>query len=358
MQDQLDSPENNVLRSRASTQIAWLGWRQGVTVDQARPLIDEALAWARQSDPRMIPMLLFLEGRILVASGGAADDYVERVKRALGMPGGHDHPGRVATLNAALCHALGWAGLLNEALAASTAALERIGEIELSDQQFLGYSVEHWSTSLRGRILVRMARFGEAQGCLDRMFAVPDRDLDPTVRFIAHMGSLEIAAAKARMDVAAEHARRIDQIAQHHGSPYLRVFALASRGMAAAVAGDFKGAIAAHGESLALLRTSRAAMEYESELLASLAECHLRLDLRGDAREAATQALAVARKQTARLPQCRAYLVLAELAMRSGPIDDLAIASLLSQAEQLIERTGAALYRPQLDALRARISAR
>jgi adenylate cyclase len=357
MQDQPDTPQNNLLRSRASTQIAWLGWREGLTDEQAKPLIHEALSWARGSDTRMIPLLLFLEGRIHVASGGAADYYVERVRQALRMPGGHDHPGRRATLNAALCHALGWAGLLREALEASTAALQEIKEIEPFDEQFLGYSVEHWATSLRARILIRMARFGEARDCLARMLAIEKRALDPTVRFIAHMGSLEMAAALGETGPALEHAEQVAAIAAEHPNAYLRVFALAAQGLAATIRVDFGAAIASYGESLALLRASRAAMEYQPELLASLAECHLRIGHREQAHEVATQALAVARSQTTRLPQCRAYLALAALAMESDLPDGHESSALLAQAEQLIERTGAALYLPQLHAARARSAA-
>jgi class 3 adenylate cyclase/tetratricopeptide (TPR) repeat protein len=354
MHDQPDSAENNVLRSRASTQIAWLGWREGLTDEQAKPLIDEALAWARESDQRMIPMLLFLEGRIHVASGGAADYYVDRVRQALRLPGGQDHRGRRATLHAALCHALGWAGLLREALAANTAAVGEIGEIEPSDEQFLGYSVEHWTISLRARLLIRMARFPQARECIGRMLAIDKRALDPTVRFISHMGSLEIAAALGDPGAAAEHARHVVSIAAEHPTAYLRVFAPAAQGIAAATRGDFDAAIAAYRESLALLRTSRAAMEYQSELLASLAECHLRNREFDVAFQLASHALGVARSQTARLPQCRACLTLAALAMESDHPDGHESSALFGQAEQLIERTGAAIYLPHLEALRAR----
>jgi adenylate cyclase len=354
MQGQPDSPQNNVLRSRASTQIAWLGWREGLTDEQAKPLIDEALSWARKSDPRMIPMLLFLEGRIHVASGGAADYYVERVRQALRMPGGNDHPGRRATLHAALCHALGWAGLLDEALSANTAALDEIGGIESLDEQFLGYSVENWAISLRARLLIRMARFAEARECLDRMLSIEKGALDPTVRFIAHMGSLEMASALGETGAAIEHARQIAAIAAEHPNAYLRVFALAAQGLSATIRGDFPAAIPAYNESLALSRASRAAMEYQSELLASLAECYLRIGQRADAREAAQEALAVARLQTTRLPQCRAYLTLAALGMESDLPDGEESSALLQECERLVAQTGAALYLPQLRAMQAR----
>ena len=69
----------------ANSQIAWLGWREGMTSEQARPFIREALEWARDIDNLMIPMLLFVEGRIAGASGGQADAYVSAVKEALAL---------------------------------------------------------------------------------------------------------------------------------------------------------------------------------------------------------------------------------------------------------------------------------
>ena len=55
-------PEIDELRIAASSQIAWLGWREGMTAEEAMPLIQEALVWAREGDGSMIPMLLLTEG--------------------------------------------------------------------------------------------------------------------------------------------------------------------------------------------------------------------------------------------------------------------------------------------------------
>ncbi|HEV2549915.1 MAG TPA: adenylate/guanylate cyclase domain-containing protein, partial [Stellaceae bacterium] len=64
LQDQPRSSTNDNLRITASSQIAWLGWREGMTAESAKPYIEEALGWARETDDTMIPMLLFLDGRI------------------------------------------------------------------------------------------------------------------------------------------------------------------------------------------------------------------------------------------------------------------------------------------------------
>jgi adenylate cyclase len=55
---------NDALRIEASGQIAWVGWREGLTTDEARPFIQEALSWAREIDDSIIPLLLLVDGRI------------------------------------------------------------------------------------------------------------------------------------------------------------------------------------------------------------------------------------------------------------------------------------------------------
>src|SRR4029077_16846294 len=66
------SRENTALRIMADGQVAWLGRREGLTAEEARPYIEEALAHARGVDDAMIALLLAVDGRILVAIGGLA----------------------------------------------------------------------------------------------------------------------------------------------------------------------------------------------------------------------------------------------------------------------------------------------
>ncbi|HSV60926.1 MAG TPA: AAA family ATPase [Variovorax sp.] len=339
--DQPDEPKINVVRSRASIQIALLGWREGITVEQIKPVLDEALALARRHDPRMVPMLLFLEGRNHIASGGSSDYYVDCLRQALQLLG-DDNTGRRAILNTALSQAYGWAGLLHEALAASDAALAEIGGAD-AGEQFLGYRTENWALNLRGRVLVRLGRFDEARECFQKMLSIPASELDPTVRFIAHMGSLEIALAQADTSRTDEHALQVELIARQQPNSYLRVFALAAQGLFHSVAGEFETALKLYGSSLELLRVSRVAMEYESELLASVAECHLAVGQRKAAALAAQEAVEVSRDRATRLPECRACLVLA-----AATGDASEAAAWLSRAEDLAARTGALIHLPVL----------
>lgn len=340
--DQPDAREINVLRSRASIQIALLGWREGITVEQIKPVLDEALALARRHDPGMVPMLLFLEGRNHIASGGSADFYVDRVRQALQVLSEDDSTGRRAILNTALSQAYGWAGLLHEALRASDAALAEMGGAD-AGEQFLGYRTENWALNLRGRVLARLGRFDEARECFEKMLSMPATDLDPTVRFIAHMGSLEIALAQADTSRTHEHALQVESIARQQPNSYLRVFALAAQGLFHSVAGEFPTALKLYSDSLELLRASRVAMEYESELLASVAECYLAIGQRKAAAVTAQEALEISRARTTRLPECRACMALA-----AATQDASEAAAWRSRAEDLATRTGALIHPPVL----------
>jgi adenylate cyclase len=358
LRDQARSQEIDTLRIMASGQISWLGWREGLTAERVRPYIEEALCWAREIDDTMIPLLLFVEGRIAVASGGPADTYVERVKEALSLLNPGKDVGRAATLYAALSQAYGWAGLLEEALAANDAALEGVSSIEKFDHQFLGYSVEHWATSLRGRILARLGQFEEAQRCFEVMLSIDKPVADPTVQFIAHLGYIDIAWCRDDAPSAELHASRVAEIAQKHGSPYLRVFAFACGGTAKSIAKDFAGAVREFTDGLTFVRKTKAAMEYEAEILASLCDCHYRAGEFELAEISAKEAIDIARQRSSRLPECRASITYgATLVARHGSARYDHAEALFLRAEELIRLSGARIYDAHLALERARLSA-
>lgn len=299
----------------------------------------------------MVPLLLFVEGRINFAGGGAADQYVDLVKEALSLLQAHPDPGRAATLNAALSHAYGWAGLLHDALAANSAALSGVAKVGLFDQQFLGWSVEHWTLSLRGRILARLGLYTEARQCLDSILAIEHRRVDPTVQFIAHVGYLDIAWLLDDPQLAAMHASQVAAIAEAHPSAYLRVFSFACLGAAQSIGGDFEQAIREYRKALLLIRDSKAALEYEPEVLASLAECHDRLADHQGAIVMAEEAIALARARAARLSECRASITLGVALLNnsgSSQANETAAAGLFLRAEALIRETGAVVYEAAL----------
>jgi tetratricopeptide (TPR) repeat protein len=358
LQQQPRSQANDSLRIMANGQIAWLGWREGMTADAAQEFIREALGWARQTDDTMIPMLLFVDGRITLASGGPADMYVERVKEALSLLKEGKSAGRIATLNCALSQAYGWAGLLNEALAANNAAMQGLSNVEMFDHEFLGYNVEHWVMGLRGRILVRLGRFAEAQQCLNMLLRIEQTLLDPTVQFIPHLGYVDLAWCRGDAALAEKHALRVSEIAEKSGIPYLRVYAFACIGTAKSIAGDFAAAAREFTEGLQFVRRATASMGYEPEMLASLADCHYQMNEPQQAVAVATEAIDVARQRCTRLAECRASITYgAALLAEHGSARVHEAENLFRRAGELIRITGARIYEPLLMQERTRISA-
>jgi len=351
------SAENDTLRIEASGQIAWVGWREGLTPEKARPFVQEALHWAQNHDDSLTPLLLLVEGRIAQVNGGPADAFVQQLRRAVGLAEARGDVGRVATLQAALSHAYGWAGLLLDALAASDRALANVDQVTDFDHQFLGYSVLHWVQALRGRILVRLGRFEAATACLDTIININGL-IDPTVQFIAHRGYVDMAWCLDDAAMAAEHAAKVGQLADRHGSVYLKAYHLASTATALGIIGDYGEAIRVATECLAALQRTRAAIELEPELLASLAEYLMRNGDAGAAIRAAEAAITMAEERNARLPACRARITLAALLASAPGADSGGRAeALLAVAETLMAETGAAVYAGRLAQARRRPAA-
>src|SRR5207247_5989789 len=117
---------------------------------------------------------------------------------------------------------------------------------------------------------------------------------------------------------AQEHADRAVSIATKAGNPYLRVYAQALRGVSHIVAGRLTSAIDDLSDALSFARSRRAGLENEPRILADLANAYR---LNGDTATALTtvgEAIRVATERHARVPECLARIVRADLLLRSA----------------------------------------
>jgi hypothetical protein len=81
------------------------------------------------------------------------------------------------------------------------------------------------------------------------------------------------------------------------------------------------------------------------------------MDDLANAAAAARETIAIGRPRGARLPVCRATITLASLAvLTEGPAGRDTAISLLAEAEQLIEESGASIYRPRLEEARTLVA--
>lgn len=356
---QVATSASDRLRVMACSQIALLGWREGLSLEEVQPFIEEGMELAGKVDARFVQFLLIIEGRMSQASGAPADWYIEKVTQALSMTDAQADPGRVATLNAALSQAYGWAGLLDKALAANDVVVEHAHRIDAFDHNFMGFNIEHWALGMRGRLLARLGRFDQAREHLAKLVALGDGLVDPVLRQIAHYTFVDLAWCTKDAALAQVHSSVVSEIADKHGSPYMRVFAASSRAMTHSIAGDQEAAAVTFSEALETIRGSNVSLELESEILANLAECHRRLRNVDLAERLATEAIELARQRSTRLAECRALI------SHAGALIDRCEASTLERAAALLDEagvlvaiTGARIYEAPLALERERLRER
>jgi adenylate cyclase len=115
--------------------------------------------------------------------------------------------------------------------------------------------------------------------------------------------------------------------------------------LALSLSGSHVAAIQILESAIRLATEAYAGLEYESEMLAFLAEIHLRSNSPTAAFRIAEKAMTVARDRHARLAECRATIILA-LVLGEGRLShpDYQAGDLLARARRLIEETGALPY--------------
>jgi adenylate cyclase len=240
---------------------------------------------------------------------------------------------------------------MREALQMNVEATERAHEIVKFDRQTLGFDIEVWLTVLRGRTLVMLDRKEEARPFLDRILQVEGSQVDAVHHVMPSMAYVDIAWAEGNIGLAQEHADRAFSLAIKSGNPYLRVYAQACRGLSHTVAGRLTSAIEDLSDALSFARSRKAGLENEPRILADLANAYR---LNGEIEKAfstVTQAIAVATERHARIPECLARMVHADLLMRSGSSDQQAAGKHeLERAHDLMRETGAVIFESFINA--------
>jgi tetratricopeptide (TPR) repeat protein len=204
---------------------------------------------------------------------------------------------------------------------------------------------------MRGQTLVMLGRGEEARPFLDRIIQLEASKVDALHYGIPSWAYVDLAWAEGNIGLAQEHAERAFSIAMKAGNPYLRVYAQALRGLSHTVAGRLNSAIEDLSDALGFARSRKAGLENEARILADLANAHR---LNGDTAMALTtvdEAIKVATERHARVPECLARIVRADLLLRSASSDQQAEARQeLETAGALMRETGAMLFQNFFDA--------
>jgi class 3 adenylate cyclase/tetratricopeptide (TPR) repeat protein len=345
--DQPRSPEIDRLRVRIGGGLVYLGWREGLSPQEVQVIVRETIELATEIDARLIQLLLLAEGRLLQGNGGAADDYVQNLLKALAMGGERADPGRSATMHAALSHAYSWAGLFEQALAANDIALQGVTSVDKLDREFFGFDIKQWVLGIRVRLLVRTGRFHEAHQCLQSLADSVEPTHDPVIRQMVHHLHTELAWSASDLETARGHSAKVSRIARESGSGYSRVFDLWTCAIAEVAAQDFEEAARSCAKAIELIRSARVAVESEAEILAILAECRYHAGHLEAALADATAALEVSRERSNRFAHARALIVYGGVLARDPARAPEAKAA-FEQARTIIGESGASILEPSL----------
>jgi predicted ATPase/class 3 adenylate cyclase len=349
----LDQPSTqpiDYLRMVANGQIVNFGWREGVSASEAKVYFEEATRLAVAArDMRANALINAAYGRIL-ANGGSADEYVQRILEAKALTDGSSDASVQITLKAVLCHALRLSGRMTDALQMNIEATDRAHEIGKFDRQTLGFDIEVWLTAMRGQTLVMLGRFDEARSFLDRVLQKAEADVDAIHYVIPSLAYVDMAWASREPQLALEHAHRAFSLAIKSGNPYLRVYAQACRGLANTIAANLGTAIEDFTGALRFARSRKAGLENEARILADLADAYRLTGDAATALETVDEAVAVAVARHTRVPECLARIVRTEILLGSRTTQQNAQKE-LARARELMGETGAFIYRPVIDAL-------
>ncbi|CAN5564441.1 adenylate/guanylate cyclase domain-containing protein [soil metagenome] len=337
------SPDADRLRTMAGGHIGVLGWRQGLRFEDVKPVIDEAIELATGKDDRLVQLLMIVDGRMQVSSGGSADAFVACAINALALTAAHDH-GRTAMLNALLSQAFGWAGRIDDALRTNDLALAMAHAIDEEDRAFVGFDISEWLTAMKSRLLLKAGRLDEASDWLARHMAGSTKKTDPIFKTVGHVTSVEHALMVQDLPTASLHATSLVRLAEETGIPYVRVFSALCAGIVDAMKCDWTPAQLNFVEALDIVRRASVAMEFEPEILEHLADACWHAGDADSAIRYAVEAIDVARVRGARVAECRALITLGKAQVRAdGEAASVREAMAhLALAQSLIRETGAA----------------
>jgi class 3 adenylate cyclase/tetratricopeptide (TPR) repeat protein len=342
------------LATEACTQLLELGWRQGMSEEEAERVFADGLDCAgRGGGAHAHARLLnaYASQRGLVGNIDEMRAYNDEALQ-VAAPLGDRALSLALASNQIYCLMLG--DHLPHALEQAERAREDAIEFGHADLRTThGFHVISNCLLVAGASLLWMGRLQQARTTLEEALALARRHRDADTICFAHYFLVECCNEMGDASSALHHGRAGVEVAESQQTHYTKV--VADWGLARALIGDEDPdeACTLLENALATAREQRISLNHEGGLLQQLAEARrLRGDLDG-AREACDEAVAAAHRSRTRIWECDAWLSLARvlLALEAPAAEEIARA--LERAQQLIDETGGEGRRPHLDELHA-----
>jgi len=254
------------------------------------------------------------------------------------------------------------AGRLEESLTWIEQGAELVGSDMELGRDFFGFSYLVWFATNRAFLLSLLGRLEEAhQGFVRALRVARDsgvpENLGWTSGIVGNFAELTGEVVSDELGDAKATAHESLRIAEEMGSVFSRVVAHYAVGSAYVAAGDVAEAARSLDTGLELARSARAALDFETLMLARLAQARHAQGDPGAARQAAEEAIVLAKERGQPYAELLGQLELARAlcvepgAKARGPIEEA-----LSRTSLLIEETGARVIEPRVAEARAELS--
>ncbi len=342
-----ESEETAELGLAARVATVHLGWRLGLSGDEAERIFVEAERMAIKSgDLRLRILLLGGYGAVLGLGQGRIDEYARLARDALALAEEADDPSLCMPPNA-------WAFFLTGDLREGRAALERAIEAAGGDPTFGAGMVFACPYALclshKGAFLTMLGELDAARAVLEEGRAIAREYGDSETLGSNHgfASLLEYIAGNA--EPALEHGRLAVELAERTGGALWRAWAWTELGMAEKLRGEWQRAIEALERAEEISREGRIGVEGRALRLAHLAEARLGAGdpaLAYDLADRAAQAAAEQRGFVAVVPAGLAMARVLLAAPGSLPADR--IEAELGTVLEMVQRIGARAYEPQV----------
>jgi adenylate cyclase len=358
--DEASTPGAAELATEACTQLLNLGWRRGMSEEEAERVFADGREFAVRGSAARAHALLLDTYASQRGLGGNIDEMRAYNAEALQLASSVDDPALSLALAGNQIYGLMLSGRLPDALESAEHARARAVELGLADlRSSHGFHVISNCTLDAGASLLWMGRLEEARAALEECLALASRHGDIDSTCFAHYFLVECWSELGDPDSALRHGRAGVEVAENQQTPYTKI--VADWGLARALIGDDDPdeACTLLESALASAREQRISLNHEGGLLQQLAEARR---LRGEldrARGICEEAIAAAQRSGTRIWECDAWLSLARLLLLRGVAEASAaeeIVRALKRAQELIDETGGESRRPHLDELQAELA--
>jgi adenylate cyclase len=342
-----DSPEAIELGQRARIWWLELGWRIGISEENATEVFEEGRALAERTGDMASLAMLLTPYAFLMGQAGKLDHYIELSSEAVRAGDGCGDVKAQLNAYASLTHALFLSGRLTDGLTTVDRAIRVTGG-DPAIEGGLGdviSTLAHF-TRFRAAFLLSLGRLAEALPALDEAVQIATQQDDLEILAWSHATYPWVESYIGESRESTSHALEAVRIAEEIGGAFL-VWAYEGLGLAYLLEERYPEAITTCERSLQVARDSGSGLELAPSTLGHLSNalrCHGEIDRAVSTGE---EAVSHAHERSLRLYEITALLALGRARRGRGEPSDLQRArEVLERALTLAIETGARAIEP------------